>query len=168
MKTTITFGKIAYNNPKRKSNELTIQLELKQKECVNHITNEKETMWIFTASANIWNNIKSDIIAGGQMIDETLKYCKNPLLKEIHDIWVQYHLNDLKAGLKTQCDAVDTYFKSNDLKYDYTKACEYLKEIGLFEVDSVKYGHGWYCMPIPENIVNRIKIIIESNSIIRC
>lgn len=162
MKTIISFGKVGYYS-NRKINEITVELELKQKECINFETGQNELMWVFTACGNVWDSKHSDIISGGQIIDELIKICKNPLLKEIHDIWREFHLNNLKAGLKEHCEIVDLYLKENNLKYDYKIICEYLKSINKFEINGIKYDCGWYCKPIPHNVVNRIIEIIETH-----
>lgn len=164
MKTTIKLPKIGYNNSNRKINAVTIDLKLVEKECINFETGVKETMFVFSASAAIWNSKNTDIVAGGQMLDELPELYKgNSLVKQIVEIWKEYHLNDLQAGTKIQTSFVKQYFKDNNLKYDYKDACEYLTEIGMIEDCGFKYGHQWLCKPIPSDIVETIKNIIENN-----
>lgn len=163
MKTTIELPKIAYFS-NRKINAVTIDLKLEEKSCINFETGIKETMFIFSASAGVWNQKNTDIIASGQMLDELPKHYKgNVLVKEIVEIWNEYHLNDTKAGTKQQCEAVNKYFKDKNIKYDYKLACEYLTKIGLYVDLGFKYGHQWLGKPIPENIVQKIENIIKNN-----
>ena len=48
----------------------------------------------FAASAGIWNNLSTDIICGGQCIDEIKHFIYNPLFKKLHRWWTKYHLKD--------------------------------------------------------------------------
>ena len=83
-----SFGKFAYNG-NRKINEVTLEIELR----------ERNGYPEFSACAYVWNNIHSDIVAGGQMIDklynefETLR--DSLLYKTIMQLWEKYHLHDI-------------------------------------------------------------------------
>jgi len=93
MKKTIEFGKIDYNGIGRKNNMVELEIELKQ-------TDKGEE---FTASAEVWNNLHTDIIMGGQCIDDIWDGYKNQLqnrklYQEIMDLWKKYHLNGMNAG----------------------------------------------------------------------
>jgi hypothetical protein len=71
----------------------------------------------------------------------------DPILKEIHDLWKKYHLNDLKCGTKRQIAALDEETERRNAIHRekgedeekplthadrYDDACEYLKSIGLY------------------------------------
>lgn len=93
MKQIYTFGKVDYNGNGRKTHEVTIEIELKQE-------NGKET---FTAGGNVWNSKHTDIVMGGQCIDDIWKEYGNQLenrklYQMIMRLWKQYHLNDMHAG----------------------------------------------------------------------
>lgn len=154
MKKTFNFGKIDFYGTGRKINLVTITAELNEKE------NGKP---VFTASGEVWNNIKSDIVCGGQCLDILSKYVKNPLFKRINKLWNLYHLNDMNAGTPDQENAIEQW-KVNGNKYDYTAACEYLKSINLYEVEHegkpYKYGHKWIYASIPENDLQDIKNLL--------
>lgn len=99
---------------------------------------------------------------------------------ETHDLWSKYHLNNLHAGTPEQEKAIEEW-KSQGNIYDYGKACDYLKSIGLYEVpastidkdanpqfidcekETYKYGHGWLKERIPEEDVQRIECLIKNN-----
>lgn len=70
------------------------------------------------------------------------------------EVWGKYHLNDLKAGTKVQEEALRNAGMYEH--YDYTKACDYLKSIGLYEDRGYKYGHGWLFEPLPQEIADKI------------
>ena len=60
MKKVFDFGKRAVANSKIKNNRITIEVELKQ-------TEKGEE---FTACADVWNSKNTDVIMGGQCLDE--------------------------------------------------------------------------------------------------
>jgi hypothetical protein len=99
------FGKIAYSS-NRKINRVTIEVTIYEHEnkALTIDGEEIEKYLTFTASANVWNNIQSDIVAGGQMIDELAKdyFKNNTKFQAIFKIWQKWHLNDLKAGTRKQ------------------------------------------------------------------
>lgn len=88
MRKAYSFGKVAYYG-KRKINEVTLEIELRDWNGYPE----------FTAHAKVWNNIHTDIIAGGQMIDKlynrfaVLRY--SVLYKTIMLLWKKYHLHDI-------------------------------------------------------------------------
>lgn len=88
MRKMFSFGKVAYNG-KRKINEVTLEVELR----------EWNGYPEFTAHAMVWNNIHTDIVAGGQMIDKlynrfaTLR--DSVLYKTIMQLCEKYHLHDI-------------------------------------------------------------------------
>lgn len=93
---TFKFGKITYN--KQKTNPVELEVTLKQ--------NEKK-QWCFSASGNIWNTSHTDLLMGGQCIDDIYKefanQIENPsLYKKIMKLWEKWHLNDLNAGCEHQ------------------------------------------------------------------
>lgn len=164
---TLSFGKIdAGNANKRKLNLVEVTLCLKQNDNGSPC---------FTASASVWNAKHTDIIMGGQCLDHIDHVPENDdLFQEIKGFWMRYHLNDMYAGTIEQIEALEAANLTN--ASDYTKACEYLKSIGLYEVelneeekrnnpryagDTYAYGHGWLYRPIPEQDLARIKEIME-------
>jgi len=164
MKKEISFGKIDYNGCGRKINEVTIEISLIEKECRSWLTNEKINTMVFSCSGNVWNTKHSDIVAGGQCLDSLLPYFKdNVLFGQIYQLWVKYHLNDLKSGNKEQCDLIEQWRKENGVSniWAYERCCDYLKSIDKYEIGYFKYGHGWWCEEIPTEIVNEIKEIIN-------
>lgn len=88
MRKMFSFGKVAYNG-KRKINEVTLEVELR----------EWNGYPEFTAHAMVWNNIHSDIVAGGQMIGKLYnrfaEFRDSVLYKTIMQLWEKYHLHDI-------------------------------------------------------------------------
>lgn len=82
----------------------------------------------------------------GQIRDtfSALKVCEDQkeIQQDILTLWKE-HLNDMHAGTREQEAFVDEHLEH----YDYTKACEILKEHGMYEVEvngaPYKYGHAW-------------------------
>jgi hypothetical protein len=88
MKKVFNFGKRAVNNPKIKNNLITIEVELRD-------TNKGLE---FSACGNVWNSKQTDIIMGGQCIDDLGQYLKgNKTYKTILEMWKKYHLNGMHA-----------------------------------------------------------------------
>lgn len=83
-----SFGKIAYRS-RRKINEVTLELNL----------GDWNGYPEFAVSANVWNNIHTDIVACGQMVDDL--YNEFPeirhsiLYETILRLWKKYHLKDI-------------------------------------------------------------------------
>lgn len=156
MKRTIEFGKVAYDNPSRKTNMVDIEMRFEEK---------PSGEYRFSVCGDIWNHLHTDIKCGGQCLDTIAEYVRAPLFKKIYRLWKLYHLNDAHAGTVEQDAAIEAW-KANGNKYDYTAACNYLKSIGLYEVphpvtgEPYKYGHSLLWREIPENDLKEIRAIM--------
>lgn len=158
MKKTISFGKVDGYGNGRKTCEVTLELELRE---------DKEGRPVFSVCGNLWNCQHTDILRGGQCVGSLAEHYKslrnNKLYMRILDLWQKYHLNDMHAGTPEQEKAIKEW-KAQGNTYDYTKACDYLKEIGLYEVDlngeKYKYGHSRLYEAIPAEDLEEIKLII--------
>jgi hypothetical protein len=63
---------------------------------------------VFSAQAEVWNHLQTNVVWCGQCLDDLLKlFPDNPTMKRVIAIWNQYHLNDMKAGLPEQEKAVE-------------------------------------------------------------
>lgn len=95
-KRTIGFGKIDWNGSGRKINELEMEMRLEDAD------GEKP---VFAASLMVWNSRHTDILAGGQMLDNP-KILKAMFLnveyKKALGLWKRNHLNDMHAGTPEQ------------------------------------------------------------------
>lgn len=160
MKRTIEFGKIAYYG-NRKINAVSIDIELREQE------RDGEKYEELSICGDIWNAPRTDIVCGGQCLDEIARYIKGSLFKEIYRYWKLYHLNGMHAGTEEQDAAIEAW-KAQGNQYDYTKVCDYLKEIGLYEVEykgkPYRYGSAWLHREIPEADLARIKEIIRKGA----
>tara|TARA_B100000900_G_C20102237_1_gene522416 strand:- start:47 stop:523 length:477 start_codon:yes stop_codon:yes gene_type:complete len=155
MKRIFNFGKIDYCNNGKKENLVTIEVEYKD--------------GCFSASGNIWNRLGTDILSGGQNLDDIKKYSsqlknKNTFYK-IFNIWKSYHLNDMTAGSPKQMDFIKTHYKNT---YDYDLLCDELAKNDLlfdksyiYEGKPYRYGSAWLKTKIPTNIENQINKLIE-------
>ena len=92
MKRKFNFGKIAFDGSGIARNPVTVEMEYKED------GNKKR----FSVSANVWNNHHSDILAGGQCLDEIAPYINNPVFSEIFRLWKLYHLNDMHPECEHQ------------------------------------------------------------------
>lgn len=164
MKKIIELGKIAYTG-KTKTNLCQIEIEIKTREGIkinwDTLQTVKADSETFTVSGGIWDSKKYDYVSCGQIIDELIEYFPEKI-KEIRRLWKKYHLNDLQAGTKKQTEAIELW-EAQGNKYDYTKACDYLKSINLFDDRGYKYGHGWLYMPIEPEDLDSINKIVYGN-----
>lgn len=177
MKKTFDFGKIDYMGRGRKdcAVDVTICLEEKGGEKVfdkngNFIGNYCNKYIEFTASWKIWKHSHCSIYCAGQNLDEIAKYIKTPLFQKIYTFWEKYHLNGMHPGTPEQEEAIAKW-EAEGNKYDYAKACEMLKNCGLYEVplnanligtrkadgEPYRYGQGWVILQIPEKDLTEIK-----------
>ena len=147
MKKTLNFGKIDWNGIGRKINLVTVEINLE----------ETKNGPAFSACANVWNSKSSDIICGGQCLEELVPFFKdNKIFMTIFSMWEKYHLNDLHPGTQNQEKALE---KADLWKYgvNYEDQCNYLKEIGLYNDNGVNFGETWVYWPIPEKDLETIK-----------
>jgi hypothetical protein len=130
----------------------------KRKTCKVFITwklEEKEKGLCFSASVEVWNNIESDIIRGGQCVDKVAAMFKgNKKAQRIAAIWEEYHLNDMKGGLPEQEKAIkegwaqlvaEVKSMPDGKKYFYDDACLDPNPHYLPQVKGFNSYYDWKC-----------------------
>ena len=158
----IFLGYTDYEFPGKKVNSVWAEITLKDDK-------------YFSASAHIRDSNRGDYLIGGQCLDTINDNCPdikaNPIWQKIYRLWKLYHLNDMHAGTVEQEEALDKWCalsEDNSIQSvkGYDKACEYLKSIGLYEVEyngkPYRYGSGWLKRDIPEEDLNQIKELLEA------
>lgn len=93
MKRTFKFGKCDWYGDGKCANSMTVDVEYRP---------NKDGNMVFTASGSVWNKNHTDIVAGGQCLDEMNEYIDNPVFDEIYRLWKLYHLNDMHAECEHQ------------------------------------------------------------------
>lgn len=186
----IDMGKIAYSNERIRSNPVEVEVELRDcggDEIFNADGTDTNTQTPKYTELSICANIYSiaygnkGFVAGGQCLDTINKSRKSDdfrrdLWKELYGFWKLYHLNGMHAGTSEQEDAVKRW-KEQGNKYDFTKVCEYLKSIELYEVkfygettgrkwngELYRYGHGWVINRLPNSVIDRVTEIIKEEN----
>lgn len=183
-KRTFDLGKIAYYGD-RAINRVTIELELRKRGgeptfTIEHgervPTGETTPEYLeLSICGNVWNSRNTDIICGGQCLEEINKHLskmsfKNiALFKKLLTLWREYHLNGMHAGTPAQ-EAFLADLQGSGSHYDYEIACEYLKAAGLYEVPYIglavgrryngemyRYGSAWLIRELPESVVDYVK-----------
>lgn len=174
------FGKIDYFRTGRKINAVTVEINIHKcggdpirNRFGETIPGETTPVYLeFSAVCFVWNARKTDICAGGQCFDELKHYLfGNRQFMAIYKLWQNWHLNGMQAGTPEQENAVNDWIRAGN-KYDYTAVSEYLKNIGLFEVnytgltvgrvynnEPYKYGHGWIVKTLPADVIETIRTI---------
>lgn len=151
---TFNFGKVDYNGTGKKINLVEIELELRQRE--NGIE--------LAISGSVWNNLHTDIIAGGQCLDSLEEFAKTwnmerkALFYKLYAWWKLYHLNTCHAGTQEQEELL-RLAGIQGKNYEYTKARDYLQSIGMLSVRGNEYGRAWYSENIPAEILEEIKTL---------
>ena len=57
----------------------------------------------FSMSAEVWNRSHTDILAGGQMVDEAAAmFPNNSKVQRMAAVWQRWHLNDMRPGCEHQ------------------------------------------------------------------
>lgn len=155
MKKKFNFGKIDFDGTGKNRNLVIVEIELTDKN-------------VFTASARIWDNLRRDIVAGGQCLDELNNYPlirNNKEFKTIFEMWKKHHLNDMHAGTEAQEKALDEHDAVSELKLryasNYKEACNFLEEKGLLIDNGYKYGTGWIKREIPSEDLKKIKELLK-------
>ena len=161
-------GKIDYMRRNRKDCAVELKISLTDREKNGKAYKE------LSASADVWNHNHSDIYMGGQCLDELVKYFKgNKTFDFIYDMWNKYHLNGMNAGTIEQENALKEAVKNGELTSyganNYENTCNYLKSIGLYEVEvdgkPYRYGSGWLVREIPEDDLERIEYFLEHGEV---
>lgn len=157
MKTKLSLGLFEYGGYKN----CPVSLDLK----IKPLGRAARTVNLEPASAdeptlsicgNVWLPSKRDILTGGQCVDTIRELLPAfPHVQRICDIWEGWHLNDMRAGTVRQIELL----KAMPLPYEYTKACEFLKECNAFDDRGYKYGYEWLIEPIPTDILSEIKTL---------
>lgn len=148
---TFKFNKIDFYGKGRKINQPEITLILEYND------DEKPCLRI---SGSVWNSRHSDIIAGGQCLDEMAKYeslINDSTFNILFYLWKNYHLNDCRCGGPLQ-EATLKDCKSSS----YEERCSYLESKGLLYEDDIKYGTTWWYHEIPEDDMNTINKLLNS------
>lgn len=127
----------------------TIEIEFRDKECLVKVEIRYED--------------KKSISFSGHRAGGFGQITINPrtdLQQKLVDYWDLLHLNDMHAGTPEQELALK-YCTSKD----YKERCEYLKSIGLYEVEwegkPYRYGTGWLTYPLPKSLDEYWKELLQ-------
>lgn len=151
---TFSFNKIAYFGEKRVNlPEVEVELEYTEKGPVLSIC------------GSIWNSKQTDYVCCGQCLDTMMKFsslANNTLFKKLHNLWKNWHLNDVCAGTVKQEDALKDAIKAGHKFCSYEDECKYLDSIGLLEDNGYKYGSSWLYHEIPEDTLKEIETLLSA------
>ena len=114
-----SFGKIAYYG-KRKIHEVTLEITLYA---------DRNGYPEFTACADVWNNLHTDIVAGGQMIEDLYndfaRFRSSTIYNTIMELWKKYHCKDVSSIADVDKKKMDLLFSDKSR----SEILEGLKEI---------------------------------------
>lgn len=185
-------GKIDARGTGRKVNEVTVDLRLTKhggdptftmnRDGTRNYTGRKTPEYTeLSICADAWNSAHTDIVMGGQCLDEIARQrnqmtpANRKTFDRLYLLWTDWHLNGMHAGTPEQEAAVKEW-KAAGNRYDYTAACDMLKERELYEIpftgktvgqeyhgELYKYGHGWVVVDLPEEVIAECKALVEQD-----
>lgn len=151
---TIECGKCDWEGRGRRVNALTLDVRLTEKD---------DGTWAFAVSGDVWNSRRTDIIRGGQCLDEMFARPEMAPWREVYELWAEFHLNDMTAGSPRQEKAVAEWL-AGGARYGYDEACAMLAAKGLladgeylYKGEPYVYGTTWLTRPIPEGALAKMK-----------
>ena len=156
MQKTFKFDKVAYTSTRRvNSPEVEMRLDYKDGDMSRPV---------LSICGDLWNARHTDIVMGGQCLDEMLKLdglsC-NPLFRKLYRLWKAYHLNDLHPGTVKQEQAIEDARKAGHKICSYEDSCKYLESVGLLDDDGYRYGSKWLYRSIPEDDLKLIEELLN-------
>lgn len=143
---------------------ISATMKITTKKAINYETMKEEKMTVLSICGDISNH------SSGQIYDSIMNnldilYVPKDNIKQLIEIWKEYHLNDLQAGTKKQMDCIKD-MESNGFDTsanNYYEIINHLEEVYKLGYDGhYKYGSNWLCKPIPQNIIDEL-IEIFSN-----
>ena len=151
-KKTFTFSKIAFYGG-RKINTPEITMELRD-------TDKGPELSI---CGDVWNSKHTDIIMGGQCLDEMKPFLiRDSLFRKLHRLWKKWHLNGMHPGTVVQEQCLESWHKDTGKSYhSYDEDCKYLESQNLLIDNGYKYGTSWLYREIDEADMNEIKSLLE-------
>lgn len=167
-KIKISLGKVDGYGNGEKNCAMEIEMNLKE---------YKPGKLEFTASGQVWNLQKTDILMGGQCIDTLAEIVSKDYKEEmdfVKEMWDRYHLNGMHAGTPAQEALLKQAVKNGELDSyganNYEETLSYLEKHGLLYDKSCegkteagyKYGSGWLYEPIPEYDLKAIEEFMET------
>lgn len=111
-KITLNFGKIAYQNPKRRANLAEVTWGWSK------LRGNKEPY--FSVTGSIWNHIETDIVTGGCTVQNTIARFVhgNDTLKKVVAFGEKYHLMNYSAVPKKDRDEINELLEGLVKEYD--------------------------------------------------
>lgn len=159
---TFKFKKIDWYDRGRKINQPEVTMTLKY---------DEEDRPCLSIHGNIWNCHHTDIVCGGQNLDEMIKFdsiSSDPIFNKLYYLWTNYHLNDAVAGTPAQLAAIKTFHTANKENSivnlnSFNADIEHLKSIGLYDDNGNIYGSEWFYMSIPDEDLQMINDLFDQD-----
>ena len=150
MKNKLDLGKIDYENTGTAQNAVEITWELRDGR--------------FSAQGGIWNKSHRDYLSCGQNLDEIAElFPDNEKVQKIHQVWKEWHLNDMTAGSPRQETFVKKLKQANQ-PFDYDTIKQKLTDAGLdpdpefiYKGTPYSYGSAWLMRELPAEIIEEIE-----------
>ena len=152
---TFTIGKLSRNGDKRAPRNCEARLTITLKDTPNGPE--------FSATGEVWNHLKTDIVMCGQCVAEIAKhFSRDPIAQTIKRLHAAHHLNDMNAGTPAQNEAL-----RECTSRDYAERCDFLAARGLNpdpngpDGKPYRYGSAWLYAPIPADDLATINDLLD-------
>lgn len=153
------FKKIDWYGKGRKINQPEVTMTLKY---------DEENRPCLSICGNVWNSTHTDIVCGGQNLDEMIKYksiSSDPTFNKLYYLWINHHLNDCCCGSPAQLAAIKAYHIANKENSkvnlnSFDADIDYLKSVGLYDDNGNVYGSKWFYMEIPNDDLQMINELL--------
>lgn len=146
-----------------KVNAVELELELRT----------SETGVELSICGSIWNNMHTDIVSGGQNIDEIAKlFPRAWRVQRIKEIWQRWHLNHLHAGCEHQradWDASEQIEVNGERKrVGWVYETEHPRGLLMKKCATCGYAYGsaWLKEEIPSDVLREVRELFTSKDAI--
>lgn len=124
----------------------------------------------FSASGEVWNGSHTDIVMGGQCLDDMkrMRFRKNGgEFDRIYAWWKVWHLNAMHAGTEAQEKALAAAADGLGHYPGYDEAIGILRDAGLYDDRGHRYGSSWLTREIPSETVAEMKAMLSEHLILK-
>jgi hypothetical protein len=162
MKRTINYGKHAAGASDRKVNEVTLTVYVEPSKYYDPKTKKDYVNGEhFSVSGDVWNASHTDIIRGGQCVDDIIKhYAKDENSRNIRALWEVFHLQQMDAIPERFRTAIVAFVSgtADNIPLERKRCAAYLLKVTEKVTDYGTYTEGTITVKTPDGITEVITL----------